>query len=478
MITGGIGTGKTTLCRVLLDHLEPRIKSALIFNTFISDMDLLSMINQEFGIGEVSRHKTKKGHIDELNRFLLETYRKGGNAVLLIDEAQNLSPRALEQIRMLSNLETTRDKLIQILLVGQPELNEILAAPSMRQLNERVMVRYNLKPLAFGEVREYVEHRMVVAGARGDVRFTPGAFRRINAYSRGNPRRINTVCDRALLAAYVRDENIITSAMVKRAALELSGSTGTFTEANVWSLNSYSSYIVLLLLFITVASLGGWSFSKGLFGVTPGMGAKNIARMGIIHPSGFRTRSEIPSIFLNEQASLSRLFTLFYEMEDANREGTNVTPLNVVQYNLDPEYYIMLKRPFRVSVSGPDPSSAYLLIRKVGTDAALAIDSDGEKRMISREFVLKHWGRNVSWLCPQDSDHPVLRKGMTTPAVLALQRTLNGIGYMVDPTGIYDQTTIQEVARFQKDFGLSPDGIAGPVTRSLLFQMVKEDELH
>ncbi|MFB0532152.1 MAG: ExeA family protein, partial [Desulfatiglandales bacterium] len=204
-ITGGIGTGKTTICRALLSQLEESIKSALIFNSFISDTELLEIINQEFGIDGDMAVSTKKEYIDKLNQFLLKTFSLGGNAVLLIDEAQNLSHNVLEQIRMISNLETEREKLIQIVLVGQFELNELLASSSLRQLNERIMVRYELRPLDREDVQGYVEHRLVVGGGRGNVRFTNGALKAIYESSQGNPRRINAICDRALLAAYARD---------------------------------------------------------------------------------------------------------------------------------------------------------------------------------------------------------------------------------------------------------------------------------
>ena len=165
-VIGGVGTGKTTLCRALLGHLDATTKSALIFNAFISDMELLKTINEEFDIAMDPRADTKKAYIDALNDFLLDTFRRGGNAVLLIDEAQNLSHAVLEQIRMLSNLETEKEKLIQIVLVGQSELRDMLAAPSLRQLYERIMVRYDLKPLDSKDIRGYIEHRLVVAGGR------------------------------------------------------------------------------------------------------------------------------------------------------------------------------------------------------------------------------------------------------------------------------------------------------------------------
>jgi len=199
VVTGGIGTGKTTLCRALLGYLNSSTKTALIFNAYISDMEFWKTINQEFGIETAVAAQSKKDYIDGLNQFLLETFSQDSNAVLLIDEAQNLSHTVLEQIRMLSNLETEKEKLIQIVLVGQSELRELLATPSLRQLDERIMVRYDLKPLDKQDVQGYIEHRLVVAGGKGNLRFTTGAFEAIYANSQGNPRRINGICDRALL---------------------------------------------------------------------------------------------------------------------------------------------------------------------------------------------------------------------------------------------------------------------------------------
>jgi general secretion pathway protein A len=257
-ITGGIGTGKTTLCRALLSHLDPSTKSALIFNAFISDIELLKAINQEFGLPVGLGKVSKKEYIDALNQFLLRNFARGGNAVLLVDESQNLSDAVLEQIRMLSNLETEREKLIQIVLVGQSELKELLAAPSLRQLNERITVRYDLSPLESRDIRGYVEHRLVVAGGRGNVRFTDGGCRKIALFSKGNPRRINAVCDRSLLIAYVEGVQRITKSTVRRAIEELHRDMRIEPAAGVgfWRKAALSSTVLLLLM--TLAVFAGW----------------------------------------------------------------------------------------------------------------------------------------------------------------------------------------------------------------------------
>jgi general secretion pathway protein A len=194
-------------------------------------MELLEVINQEFRIPLVGVDRTKRRYIDSLNAFLMENYRAGKNAVVLIDEAQNLSRNVLEQIRMLSNLETETEKLLQIVLVGQPELRDLLAQPSLRQLDERISVRYHLDALSKDDLSDYVAHRLAVAGGSGHLSFAEDAFGKIFDFSRGNPRRINILCDRALLVAYAANQRVIDRKVVKLAVQDLKASDtkkGTF----------------------------------------------------------------------------------------------------------------------------------------------------------------------------------------------------------------------------------------------------------
>lgn len=217
LLSGGIGLGKTIICRSLLGSLDDSVETALIFNTAISDMDLLETVLTEFGIKSRKNSNTKKNYIDALNKFLLKNFGEEKTAVLLIDEAQNLSHGVLEQLRMLSNLETDREKLLQIVLIGQPELNDTLMLPVLRQLNERITVRYTLQPLSLREVRNYIEHRLKVAQGPGSLKFTDGAFNLIYNFSEGIPRRINALCDRALLIAYTKNVSKINRKIVKLA---------------------------------------------------------------------------------------------------------------------------------------------------------------------------------------------------------------------------------------------------------------------
>ena len=194
------GTGKTTLCRAFLETLDENTKTAFIFNPKLDAIHLLKAINDEFGIDATSDNT--KGLVDALNGFLMAKKHEGAKVVLLIDEAQNLSIDVLEQLRLLSNLETTRDKLLQIILVGQPELGELLDSPELRQLAQRITLSSHLKPFDKKDTRSYIEHRLNVASTKAGVHFTSGAFNAVYTFSRGIPRLINIVCDRALLTAF------------------------------------------------------------------------------------------------------------------------------------------------------------------------------------------------------------------------------------------------------------------------------------
>ncbi len=263
VITGGIGTGKTTLCRSLLASLDDSVTTALIFNPTISDLELLKTINQEFGVRMGRGRGTKKRYLDALNAFLVQNFATGKNAVLLIDEAQNLPHGVMEQIRMLSNLETVREKLIQIILLGQPELLRLLALPSLRQLNERITVRYDLKPLAREDVQHYVEHRIATAGGRTEAIFVPGSYGRIYRASRGIPRRINAICDRALLVAYGKDLRTVDHRIIRTAIRDIG--PGYLTDAGPGRTNRIVFGIMVAALMAAVLLLAGYGYLAGGF---------------------------------------------------------------------------------------------------------------------------------------------------------------------------------------------------------------------
>jgi general secretion pathway protein A len=221
MVTGEVGSGKTTICRALLKKLGPNTDVALVLNSFLSEEELLKTVNEDLGISATG--KTKKELIDELNDFLLQQRMKGRNVVLIIDEAQNLSFPVLEQIRMLSNLETEKEKLLQIVLVGQPELRRLIGSPRLRQLSQRITVRHHITPLTRDETIQYIYHRLKVAGASENIVFANGALNEIYRFSRGIPRMINVICDQALLSGYVANSMRIDRKMILAAETEMKG---------------------------------------------------------------------------------------------------------------------------------------------------------------------------------------------------------------------------------------------------------------
>ena len=224
-ITGEVGTGKTTLCKTLLRQLDANTKTALILQPSLSELQLLQAVVQDFGLNPMRADRF--GLFNRLNQFLLEQAEQSHNLVLIIDEAQNLSLRVLEQIRMLSNLETDKTKLIQIILVGQPQLHHKLSSPALEQLRQRVAIRYHITPLEPEEVTTYIKHRLRVAGANGSPRWTPEAMEEIYQYSHGVPRLINLICDRCLLACYVRNVKRIDADMVRQSHAEIEGPVPT-----------------------------------------------------------------------------------------------------------------------------------------------------------------------------------------------------------------------------------------------------------
>ena len=223
LLTGEIGTGKTTVCRCFLEQIPPTCNVAYIFNPKLTVIELLQSICEEFHIAPPADRPmpSVKDYIDPLNAFLIQAHAAGQNNVLIIDEAQNLSPDVLEQLRLLTNLETSERKLLQIVLIGQPQLRTKLQQPELEQLAQRVIARYHLEALTEAETAQYVQHRLEVSGLKGALPFDDKALRRIHRVARGVPRRINLLCDRALLGAYAGGKAAVNQRIVEKAAAEV-----------------------------------------------------------------------------------------------------------------------------------------------------------------------------------------------------------------------------------------------------------------
>jgi general secretion pathway protein A len=222
LLTGEVGTGKTTLCRALLEQLPPEVDVAMVFNPALTAVELLAAVCDELDVRYPEGTTSLKALVDVLDRYLLDAHARRRRTVLVIDEAQNLSREVLEQIRLLTNLETTREKLLRIVLIGQPELRQLLEREDLRQLAQRVTARYHLSPFTEAETRAYIVHRLQVAGLRRPI-FRRGALSALHRSSRGIPRLINTIADRALLGAYASGATLIDAPIVRRAASEVLG---------------------------------------------------------------------------------------------------------------------------------------------------------------------------------------------------------------------------------------------------------------
>jgi general secretion pathway protein A len=219
-LTGEVGTGKTTLCRLALEQLPDNVRVALVLNPKQTPLELLETICEELHIEGANKRRSQKMQVDALNAFLLDAYAKGLRVVLIIDEAQELSRELLEQVRLLTNLETNTQKLLQIVLLGQPELRHMLAKPALRQLAQRITARFHLDPLKAQDTGEYLRHRFAVAGGSA-FPFEDAAVRRLHSLSGGVPRLLNVLGERALLAGYVHGQPRIGAALVDLAASEV-----------------------------------------------------------------------------------------------------------------------------------------------------------------------------------------------------------------------------------------------------------------
>ncbi|PSF04819.1 peptidoglycan-binding protein [Marinobacter fuscus] len=286
VITGEVGTGKTTVCRCFIDNAPGHVDIALVLNPRLSARELLSAVCDELGIPH-QPDASIKVLVDGINESLLAAHAAGRHKVLIIDEAQNLSADVLEQLRLLTNLETSEKKLLQIVLLGQPELKQILALPELRQLNQRVTARYHLDAIDRDELPAYLQYRLGVAGMRGEV-FTPGAVRRLYRASHGIPRLINLISDRALLGAYAEGEHLVSAVFVKQAAKEVGHQSLAASPVKTAPLTG-NGWIVAAL--VALAVLGTvWLFSPEIGQNNAEVVARNdsVAFAGLVErePSG------------------------------------------------------------------------------------------------------------------------------------------------------------------------------------------------
>jgi general secretion pathway protein A len=465
MITGEVGAGKTTICRALLGGLPKTVRTALVLNPALSDIELLQTINQDFGLN--ASPISKKALLDELYEFLINVFIAGENAVLIIDECQNLSVDVLEQIRMLSNLETEKEKLLQIVLVGQPELVKVLASPNMKQLDDRIVLRYHIWPLSLRDTRSYINHRLIISGAHGDITFTALAFRLIYRYSRGIPRRINAVAERSLLMAYLKATKRITSRIVFGAIRELQGN---YSKPKIRPALIVPVLSALAVLMAVIVWPGVFSTRIEVPGTKVSTDEKRIAAsvQGVsIQPQALQNVTGVPA----QSHVTPRRDSKDWIMPDYNTALDILSQLpdglagpDALNLHPQPDYLKYLPSSAIVSMDG-----GYLVMLKTESSFVRVV---GKNRAVIEipldEFKnLYRWNVIVPYAKPLHET--VYSLNTTGNDVEKIQKVLFRLGMLaIMPDGVYGVETVQGVEKFQEVFGLKRDGVAGPETLVLL----------
>jgi general secretion pathway protein A len=452
LLTGEIGTGKTTICRCLLEQLPADTRVAYIINPRLSALELLATICGEFGI-PCPEGNSSKLFIDRLNAFLLDSHASGRQTVLIIDEAQNLSADVLEQIRLLTNLETNRRKLLQIILIGQPELRALLARPDLRQLAQRITARYHLQALSKREISSYVSHRLAVAGVRRPL-FPPRLISSVFRLSGGIPRRINILCDRALMGAYVQGRERVTGRILSRAARE------------VWPQRTFSLHWAAGLLLIGILAF----IPKFLLHEDPPAAQISTAVFDsapVAVPDSFVAR---PFAGSREQAFQAILSTWGVEYQPgtdgdpcqyAGKFGLACLPRSGSLGSLR-----LLNRPAVLTVTDEKGGKAHAALIGLGGESARFLFAGQMVDLHYREME-RRWLGEFTILWRQPPFDGIIRPGDRGPQVewLAQQLSvLNGGEKQEGSKGIYKGKLLSGLKEFQRTRGIGPDGVVGPTT--------------
>jgi len=487
-LTGEVGTGKTTVVRSLLERMPGHADVAVILNPQLTPVEFVLTICEELGIFMRDDDASSiKDLVDLLNRRLLEAHAKGRRVVVIVDEAQNLTPETLEQVRLLTNLETASQKLLQIILIGQPELREVLARVELRQLAQRITGRYHLAPLSRAETASYVNHRLRVAGSATGEIFSAAALREVHRLSNGIPRIINVICDRALLGAFTQEEHRIGPGMVRAAAGEVYGRaiTPPWTKLLIGA----SGTVALLGL-----ALGFWQLmpnradgEEQLTGTTqPAVAAPPAAvefatAASAPQPVAAPEAADIDSLLKEQpgQTTTETAFTQLFGLWGAKFDPAKGRPCNQAQLQgLECVYQQgswgqlrTLNRPAILTLID-DAGNAHQLVI-AGLDAETAKVRFAEAtRDISIASLSRLWyGDYLILWRPQVAAPRALSAGMQGAGVRWLRNSLNtvhgkaGVG---DSSDYYDEELVKMVEEFQRQHRLNVDGIAGVQTQIVL----------
>lgn len=493
-LTGEVGTGKTTLVRTLLGQLPDEVDIALILNPQVNVLEFLQVICQELAVPLPEDSSSAMALVDALNRYLLDAHSRGRRTILLVDEAQNLSDEVLEQLRLLTNLETAKQKLLQIILIGQPELREVLAKNSLRQLAQRVTGRYHLEPLSRSEAMDYIDHRLKVAGGVGEI-FDARAKRDVHRLARGIPRVMNIICDRALLGAYGQETRKVSSKLVKRAAIEVSGQASS-SRTLKW---------VAAVLAVTALVLIGSSFLIPV--VDEGAPAENpvveqplpdtvIEAPAIVaeksgtaellddnpEPS-FERQLVAGDLGVTRQQSLAQMLSLWgtetVEGSAYDCAALESYGLSCLQQRGSWNVLKQLDRPAILTLVDSNGNSYESVMTALG-DSEVEFMVNGVTRSYPLADVSELWfGRYLIVWRPPNGSAGAIAPGMRNINVLWLRESLATLGNEAvasSEDGRYFDTALEEQLRdFQRRHRLQIDGLAGQRTQILINSMLVQD---
>jgi len=492
-LTGEVGTGKTTLIRTLLARIPSGVEIALILNPQLTAIEFLATICEELKITLPEDRNGAKALVDALNRHLLESHAKGQRTILLVDEAQNLSTDVLEQIRLLTNLETTKQKLLQIILIAQPELREKLSQTNMRQLAQRVTGRYHLEPLSREESARYIDHRLKIAGGLGNI-FEDNAKREVYKLSNGVPRLINVICDRALLGAFSLEVRKVSQQIVRKAAVEVSGELDTGRKRK-WFLPAIG------ILTAAVVAAGVWAMTRAPLG--PVEQPVSIPLNEEIVPLVTEAETPAPVAASTPEPQQPSLDSVLQESASlTSSSAAMATLLSIWNVNYDGSKAPTCTQAEAAGLSCLSKRGSWNVLRQLDKPVALTLtDSDGQthnpvvvainddsadliigaQRMTYPilEIANAWYGQYLLIWQPPNGDASMLQIGTRGPKVAWLRQSLAALspdpGLAVNDSDIFDTELEQQLLDFQRRNRLKIDGLAGQQTQIIINSLLGLD---
>jgi general secretion pathway protein A len=467
LLTGDVGTGKTTVSRCFLEQIPDNVNIALILNPKVTAEELLATVCDELQIPYITGCTSVKIFVDVINAFLLDAHSLGRKTVLLIDEAQNLEPDVLEQIRLLTNLETNEQKLLQIVMIGQPELRDMLSRPEMSQLSQRITARYHMGPLSKTDVGAYVNHRLFVAGASYNI-FPVTVIRKLHSLSRGVPRLINIICDRALLGAYVLGKLHVDRKILVRAAGEVLGKPGVQQKRTLtWSIAA------LVFIICGTALAATWYYQKTplfLFetSVTSEEEAESTAAQNpdsLDWPVGVPVESSKGLAY----RALFQEWSIPYSLQEPDDACRSVwkEDLRCLEKKGDLKTLRILNRPAVLKLHDNQEREYFVFLKEMKGQSAVIVVGQ-EPRNVEAAEIEKRWKGEylLLWRAPKYYSGGIY-PGNQGPIVRWLDNQmtrLSGIQENPNPADIYHDGLVERVKKFQSSEGLEVDGIVGSQT--------------